>query len=234
MTEDATNFTLQRSSEGRIWNPQVPALKDCWSWESARECLRKTRRQQAWQWQSRDKNHSYWEDVNLWENQHWQKLITCWIKIPSVGTQMEGAAQRWQSWEGAFLGRWEMSLKPRWWSRRRKEDWGPLEKNKDTLPNKRCHLVLKRALNCINRRQHSWTKKLSEPPQNHNVVHTESCVVTDPGKYKTIQSENGRYHPHKVTLRPWKLRIKIFQIVEILPVPQNYKVEENKHNFQLN
>ena len=65
---------------------------------------------------------------------------------------------------------------------------GSIGKEKDTLPNKMFHLVLNRALNYTNRKQHSWTNKLSEPPQNHNVVHTESCVVTDPGKYKTIQS----------------------------------------------
>lgn len=188
MTEDATNLILPRSSEGRIWKLHVPAQKNCWSWESAGGCLRKTGRQQAWQWRSTDENHSYQEDVMLREDQHWQKLIICWIKTPSVGTQMEGAAQMWQSWEGAFLGKVRDVAKAQVMKQKEEGRLGSIGKEKDTLPNKMCHLVLNRALNYTNRKQHSWTNKLSEPPQNHNVVHTESCVVTDPGKYKTIQS----------------------------------------------
>lgn len=110
---------------------------------------------------------------------------------------------------------------------------GSIGKEKDTLPNKMCHLVLNRALNYTNRKQHSWTNKLSEPPQNHNVVHTESCCywsrkiqdhselkwqISSPQSHcKTLEIENqniskGGNSPCTPKLQSWR----------------------NKHNFQLN
>lgn len=131
---------------------QVPAQKNCWSWESAGGCLRKTRKTGRLVASRRWKSDIPTRKMACSRDQHWQKLIICWIRVHQWG-------HKWRGLPGCgdagrhLLGRWEMWLKPRYQTEGgKKEDWGVHWKRKGHLPNKMLPSSFERALNYTNRK----------------------------------------------------------------------------------